>query len=63
MPYFTRTLAVLVAALVAAQFANAQSAGADRLAENQRFMRIASQPTGILIPLYLYPADIHTNKT
>jgi hypothetical protein len=31
------------------------------VAQHQRFDELARQPTGLLIPLYLYPADIHTN--
>ncbi len=33
----------------------------ERLARNQRWMTLSSQPTGLLIPLYVYPADIHTH--
>ncbi|REK20175.1 MAG: hypothetical protein DWQ41_25865 [Planctomycetota bacterium] len=61
MPRFIRSVAALLVSLMAAQFASAQSTGAARLAENQRFMQLANQPTGILVPMYVYPADIHTN--
>src|SRR5262249_43825275 len=37
------------------------TATASRLTDNQRHSLLASQPTGLLIPLYLYPANIHTN--
>lgn len=33
-----------------------------RLANNQRFMTLVNQPTGLIVPLYQYPADIHRNK-
>ncbi len=32
-----------------------------RLVENQRFMALANQPTGLIVPLYQYPANIHRN--
>ena len=41
--------------------ADPDSTAAARLTENQRHLVLSSQPTGLLIPLYLYPADIHTN--
>lgn len=31
------------------------------VAEAQRFAALANQPTGLLVPLYIYPANIHTN--
>lgn len=31
------------------------------LARSQRFAELAIQPTGLLVPLYIYPANIHTN--
>src|SRR5262245_23468622 len=39
----------------------AASAAASRLAASQRDFVLASQPTGLLIPLYLYPANVHMN--
>lgn len=33
----------------------------DPTAASRQHMALAQQPTGLLIPLYLYPADIHTN--
>ena len=35
----------------------------DPTAAAQRHMVLSQQPTGLLIPLYLYPANIHTNET
>jgi hypothetical protein len=32
-----------------------------KLTDNKQHFLLSSQPTGLLIPLYLYPADIHTN--
>ncbi len=32
-----------------------------RLRDAQRFAELANQPTGLLVPLYLYPENIHTN--
>jgi len=32
-----------------------------RSEQTQHFHRMAQQPTGLLIPLYIYPADIHKN--
>lgn len=39
----------------------AQEPAGSRLAENQRYFELANQPTGMLIPLYHYPAHIHKN--
>ena len=36
---------------------------ADPTSASRQHMALAQQPTGLLIPLYLYPADIHTNAT
>lgn len=36
---------------------------ADATESSKTHMALAQQPTGLLIPLYLYPADIYTNKT
>ncbi len=33
----------------------------NRLRDAQRFADLANQPTGLLVPMYIYPADIHTN--
>jgi len=38
-----------------------QMSGTARLAQTQKFFELAQQPTGILIPLYSYPANIHRN--
>ena len=35
---------------------------AQRLVDNQRFMALVNQPTGLLVPLYQYPANIHRNE-
>lgn len=62
-----QTIALLVGfSLGGCLSAQAQEAAAPsplhpRLLENQLQMQLSHQPTGILIPLYLYPADIHTN--
>lgn len=49
----------------AGKFANAQdkaiAENAQRVFDNQRFHQQASQKMGLLIPLYIYPANIHTN--
>ena len=37
------------------------SSDAQRVFDNQRFHQQASQKMGLLIPLYIYPANIHTN--
>ncbi|TWT53597.1 Spherulation-specific family 4 [Rubripirellula amarantea] len=37
------------------------TSGESRLAANQRFHLQASEKMGLLIPLYIYPANIHTN--
>ena len=37
------------------------ASGVQRIFENQRFNQQASQKMGLLIPLYIYPANIHTN--
>jgi hypothetical protein len=34
---------------------------AARISQSQRFADLAQQPTGLLIPLYIYPANIHTH--
>jgi len=33
-----------------------------RIEQSQRFHDFSQQPTGLLIPLYVYPANIHTNE-
>lgn len=38
------------------------SSDAQRVFDNQRFHQQASQKMGLLIPLYIYPANIHTNS-
>lgn len=38
------------------------AAPADRIEKLQQFHLRASEKTGLLIPLYIYPANIHTNK-
>lgn len=38
------------------------SAPADRISKLQQFHLHATQKTGLLIPLYIYPANVHTNK-
>lgn len=35
---------------------------ADRIAKLQQFHLRATRKTGLLIPLYIYPANVHTNK-
>ena len=55
----TRTVILLW--LVLGQLAFAQDRTDSTLA-SKTHMVLAQQPTGLLIPLYLYPADIHTNK-
>jgi hypothetical protein len=35
---------------------------ADRIAKFQQFHLRATEKTGLLIPLYIYPANVHTNK-
>jgi hypothetical protein len=35
--------------------------GRQRVSENQRFNQQASQKMGLLIPLYIYPKNVHTN--
>ena len=39
----------------------AQESAVERVAASQQFHLRAIERTGLLIPLYLYPADIHTN--
>lgn len=51
---------VMLAALVELA-ASARSDDTAGLANNQRFMALANQPTGLIVPLYQYPADIHRN--
>ncbi len=34
---------------------------ADRVSNAQRFHELAQQRCGVLVPMYVYPADIHTN--
>lgn len=45
----------------AAASAQTPAPGAPPAPSNQRYDWLARQPTGLLIPLYLYPANIHTN--
>src|SRR5687768_10432883 len=54
-----RLLMLLVLVMLIRPIAAADPAG--RLAANQQFLQLSRQPTGLLIPLYVYPADIHTN--
>ena len=35
---------------------------ADRIEKTQQFHLRATEKTGLLIPLYIYPANVHTNK-
>lgn len=56
-------LCLLVAVLLACtplSYSEDKSSG-DPTAASRLHMALAQQPTGLLIPLYLYPADIHTN--
>lgn len=41
---------------------SATKAPADRIEKLQQFHLRATEKTGLLIPLYIYPANIHTNK-
>jgi hypothetical protein len=54
------TVAVLAITTLGTMRCHAQDAAA-LVAQQQRFDELARQPTGLLIPLYLYPANIHTN--
>lgn len=67
MSYHTLTLFVgLSLALTGSAPAQETNAAApsphSRLLENQLQMQRSIQPTGLLIPLYIYPADVHTNE-
>ena len=57
------TLALLIVAAAAALPANERAAGERRRARAQEFHLRAQERTGVLVPLYVYPADIHTNET
>ncbi|HUQ70671.1 MAG TPA: spherulation-specific family 4 protein [Planctomycetaceae bacterium] len=59
----TRDIILIATFLAAATLSSATDAqdAAALVAKQQRFDELARQPTGLLIPLYLYPANIHTN--
>ena len=70
MPIQKRSVAGLLSVLVLTHFIsiravfaqdNTASSDAQRVFDNQRFHHQASQKMGLLIPLYIYPANIHTN--
>jgi hypothetical protein len=52
---------ILLAIVVATSLAEDASTDDQRLAESQQFFVQSQQPTGLLIPLYHYPANVHTN--
>jgi hypothetical protein len=60
-------IAAVIAGLVLLGIAGIKAAepeqhpGAAAMAAGRQFMRLSTEPTGILIPLYIYPANIHTN--
>jgi hypothetical protein len=56
-------LAFVAVAMAAAPPAGDPAAGERRRARAQEFHRRAQEPTGVLVPLYAYPADVHTNAT
>lgn len=47
--------------ILAGGVSRAQEPPAQRIERARQFDRLARQGTGILVPLYVYPADIHTN--
>ena len=60
-----RPLVCLLAVIETSRLCGAQerlpATGAQRVLANQLFHQQASQKMGLLIPLYIYPANIHTN--
>ena len=51
-----------VISMMAANTHGDESDAARRLFDNKQFFVQAQQPTGLLIPLYYYPANVHTNE-
>ncbi|HET6424117.1 MAG TPA: spherulation-specific family 4 protein [Planctomycetaceae bacterium] len=56
----TLTLAITTTAI--AQEDRGRISAGRPFRDAQRFAVMANQPTGLLIPLYIYPANIHTNQ-
>ena len=54
-------LIMILHAVAAAAQDKSTSENAKRVFENQKFHQQSSQKMGLLIPLYIYPANIHTN--
>lgn len=54
------TFLILTASAIAQEDRGSTSAGRP-FRDAQRFAVLANQPTGLLVPLYIYPANIHTN--
>ena len=61
MPRLLRVAPVAVALFCAAGLAPADDPPAARRAKTVEFHARAQERTGLLIPLYVYPANIHTN--
>ena len=62
LPRHSVALALLGIAVSTAVSAEPQT-GSLRIAEHQQWLARATQPTGLLIPLYSYPAHVHQNET
>lgn len=55
------SLMTLSASCAMAQSSNPEFSGSERMLANRRFFEQVNQPTGIVVPLYHYPAHVHQN--
>lgn len=62
MPDHFLPLRIALLLIVAGHSSLAQDSAAERRERARQFHRRAQERTGLLIPMYIYPADIHTNK-
>jgi hypothetical protein len=51
----------ITASLFAAENAHSQDAALERRERARQFHSLSQQRTGVLVPMYVYPANIHTN--
>ncbi len=58
---FRLTLMLLLTVFMSESLCAEESSASQRLQSAQEFHRRATEPTGILVPMYLYPANVHTN--
>jgi Spherulation-specific family 4 len=61
MPRFSFLSAIALALIASLSRLNAQDTPSDRIERNQVFHSRAQERTGLLVPMYIYPANIHTN--